>query len=401
MLISVTDDRAKTRNLRRDPRASYQVVSPDLTAWAVGEGFAELTPPAADPHDDTVEALVDLYRPAGRRAPGLAGVPGGDGRRPARRADAARSSTCTAPSGSADPDSDSAVEPGSRAARRRDAGSPARPRPPRGHRSSAPAAPRPSASSTAATAEGVPTAISTSPGPSSADHAHRTSGVSPRRPESGRGDARPGAHERPDRPGPAGARRTAEARVGPVEQRGVREQRHAVDGDVRGPGVPAAALPVPTEHDDLPHGRDGARGQHDPHRRLQRRPVAHHRRLRRPVRAGRPPRPAARPSTAPAPSARGARLHERRARAVHGEPCPRADVDGQCEVVAAERTTRGVDQVHPLVAAGRAQDHRPAVRPPERAAGRRHASTVSRVAARTAALTRARAVTTGEPGPAR
>lgn len=62
VLISVTEDRAKTRNLRRDPRASYQVVSPDLTAWAVGEGFAELTPPAADPHDDTVEALVDLYR---------------------------------------------------------------------------------------------------------------------------------------------------------------------------------------------------------------------------------------------------------------------------------------------------------------------------------------------------
>ena len=60
--ISVTDDRAKTRNLRRDPRASYQVVAPDLTAWAVGEGFAELAPAAADPHDDTVEALVDLYR---------------------------------------------------------------------------------------------------------------------------------------------------------------------------------------------------------------------------------------------------------------------------------------------------------------------------------------------------
>jgi len=60
--VSLTDDRAKTRNLRRDPRASYQVVAPDLTAWAVGEGFAELTSPAADPHDATVEALVDLYR---------------------------------------------------------------------------------------------------------------------------------------------------------------------------------------------------------------------------------------------------------------------------------------------------------------------------------------------------
>ena len=60
--ISVTEDRAKTRNLRRDPRASYQVVTPDLRQWAVGEGFAELMVPAADPDDPTVEALVALYR---------------------------------------------------------------------------------------------------------------------------------------------------------------------------------------------------------------------------------------------------------------------------------------------------------------------------------------------------
>ena len=62
VLISVTDDRAKTRNLRRDPRASYMVTSPDLRAYAVGEATAELTPPAADPNDATVDALVDLYR---------------------------------------------------------------------------------------------------------------------------------------------------------------------------------------------------------------------------------------------------------------------------------------------------------------------------------------------------
>jgi PPOX class probable F420-dependent enzyme len=60
--ISVTDDRAKTRNLRRDPRASYMVTRPDLRAYVVGEGIAELTPPAADPHDETVQALVRLYR---------------------------------------------------------------------------------------------------------------------------------------------------------------------------------------------------------------------------------------------------------------------------------------------------------------------------------------------------
>jgi PPOX class probable F420-dependent enzyme len=67
--VSVTADRAKTRNLRRDPRASYQVIRPDLGAYAVGEGIAELTPTAADPHDATVEALVELYRTVGGEHP--------------------------------------------------------------------------------------------------------------------------------------------------------------------------------------------------------------------------------------------------------------------------------------------------------------------------------------------
>ncbi|MFJ2637041.1 PPOX class F420-dependent oxidoreductase [Streptomyces sp. NPDC087422] len=60
--VSATDDRAKTRNLRRDPRASFYVSTPDLGAYLVAEGDAELTPVAADPHDATVEELVDLYR---------------------------------------------------------------------------------------------------------------------------------------------------------------------------------------------------------------------------------------------------------------------------------------------------------------------------------------------------
>ena len=60
--VSITDDRAKTRNLRRDPRASYHVTSSDRWAFAVAEGTADLTPVAADPHDDTVEELIKLYR---------------------------------------------------------------------------------------------------------------------------------------------------------------------------------------------------------------------------------------------------------------------------------------------------------------------------------------------------
>ncbi len=60
--VSITDSRAKTRNLRRDPRASYQVTRPDHSGYAVGEGIAALSPVAADPQDATVEALVAYYR---------------------------------------------------------------------------------------------------------------------------------------------------------------------------------------------------------------------------------------------------------------------------------------------------------------------------------------------------
>lgn len=60
--VSVTEPRAKTRNLRRDPRASIHVSSDDGWAYAVAEGDALLTPPAANPGDETVEALISLYR---------------------------------------------------------------------------------------------------------------------------------------------------------------------------------------------------------------------------------------------------------------------------------------------------------------------------------------------------
>ncbi|GAA2188139.1 PPOX class F420-dependent oxidoreductase [Micromonospora lupini] len=60
--VSVTDGRAKTANLRRDPRASFHVGSEDGWAYAVVEGRAELTAPAADADDATVEELVGLYR---------------------------------------------------------------------------------------------------------------------------------------------------------------------------------------------------------------------------------------------------------------------------------------------------------------------------------------------------
>ncbi|ABM15342.1 MULTISPECIES: PPOX class F420-dependent oxidoreductase [Mycolicibacterium] len=60
--VSIAEPRAKTRNLRRDPRAAIHVSSDDGWAYAVAEGDAVLSAPAADPGDDTVTGLIELYR---------------------------------------------------------------------------------------------------------------------------------------------------------------------------------------------------------------------------------------------------------------------------------------------------------------------------------------------------
>jgi len=62
--ISVTDSRAKTKNIRLDPRASLYVVGNDFWSYVVLDATAELTPVAADPADETVDELVALYRMA-------------------------------------------------------------------------------------------------------------------------------------------------------------------------------------------------------------------------------------------------------------------------------------------------------------------------------------------------
>jgi PPOX class probable F420-dependent enzyme len=60
--VSTTDDRAKTANLRRDPRASFHVTSGDFWSYVVVDGQAELSAVARDTHDAAVEELIDLYR---------------------------------------------------------------------------------------------------------------------------------------------------------------------------------------------------------------------------------------------------------------------------------------------------------------------------------------------------
>jgi PPOX class probable F420-dependent enzyme len=60
--ISITDSRAKTANMRRDPRVSLYVPGDNFWQYVVLEATAELSPVAADPHDDTVQLLVAYYR---------------------------------------------------------------------------------------------------------------------------------------------------------------------------------------------------------------------------------------------------------------------------------------------------------------------------------------------------
>ena len=60
--MSVTDGRAKTANLRRDPRASLYLGRADGWAYAVLEGTTTLSEVASAPDDAAVEELVALYR---------------------------------------------------------------------------------------------------------------------------------------------------------------------------------------------------------------------------------------------------------------------------------------------------------------------------------------------------
>jgi PPOX class probable F420-dependent enzyme len=62
--ISITADRAKYKNLAREPWAALHVTQPDFWAYAVIECAVELTPVATRADDATVEELIAYYRAA-------------------------------------------------------------------------------------------------------------------------------------------------------------------------------------------------------------------------------------------------------------------------------------------------------------------------------------------------
>ncbi|SDF33539.1 PPOX class F420-dependent oxidoreductase [Pseudonocardia oroxyli] len=67
--VSMTEGRAKTANLRRDPRAALEVTSADGFTWATAEGPVTLVGPGPTPDSPEVEALVDYYRKAAGEHP--------------------------------------------------------------------------------------------------------------------------------------------------------------------------------------------------------------------------------------------------------------------------------------------------------------------------------------------
>ena len=60
--VSITADRAKYKNLLREPWAALHVTRPDFYAYAVIEGDVTLSEVAAAPDDAAVDELVDVYR---------------------------------------------------------------------------------------------------------------------------------------------------------------------------------------------------------------------------------------------------------------------------------------------------------------------------------------------------
>ena len=69
-VISVTAGRAKTANLRRDPRAVLHVSDPSSWSYVSFDGSVELVPTATSPDDATCDALVRYYeRVAGKPHP--------------------------------------------------------------------------------------------------------------------------------------------------------------------------------------------------------------------------------------------------------------------------------------------------------------------------------------------
>lgn len=59
--VSVTDDRVKTRNVRKDPRGALHVTSQDFRSWVVLEGDVRVSDITKDADDEPAALLRRVY----------------------------------------------------------------------------------------------------------------------------------------------------------------------------------------------------------------------------------------------------------------------------------------------------------------------------------------------------
>ncbi len=67
-VISLTDTRAKTHNMRRDPRVVLHLTDPSTWTYLSFDGTVSLSPVAMTPDDATNDALVDYYERVAKQA---------------------------------------------------------------------------------------------------------------------------------------------------------------------------------------------------------------------------------------------------------------------------------------------------------------------------------------------
>lgn len=68
-VISITEERAKTRNMLRDPRVVLHLSEPASWTYLSFDGTVELLPTTTVPGDSTSDALVAYYRAAAGEHP--------------------------------------------------------------------------------------------------------------------------------------------------------------------------------------------------------------------------------------------------------------------------------------------------------------------------------------------
>jgi len=70
VVVSLTATRAKTANVRRDPRIVVHITDPGSWSYVSFDGVAELGEVTIEPHDQAADDLVDYYeRVAGQAHP--------------------------------------------------------------------------------------------------------------------------------------------------------------------------------------------------------------------------------------------------------------------------------------------------------------------------------------------